>query len=162
MVGVAVLVHETAEKTRIFVERGTKTQSDFDFIVKYEEPGKHRRTPKHIHLVVDLYTKLGMNEPLTMALIDHVIEHVILGVQPVTSFPPDLTIFSPAQVPHFAELNNVGDYSVEFLLVVIELLMAQEKTNYPTGDLNLRVFQGMRTKADIYTVVSAATWSGWK
>jgi hypothetical protein len=67
-------------------------------------------------------------------------------------------IYSPSDVFSFAELNRYGEYSIEFLLVVIELIMVQEKTNYPTGTMNLRLFQKLRAGADIFTLVSAATF----
>ena len=48
---------------------------------------------------------------------------------------------------------------VEFIVIVTELIMIQEKTNYPTGNLNVKVFERFRDKHDdIFAVVSAATF----
>ncbi|MEM4158488.1 MAG: hypothetical protein QXH71_02000, partial [Candidatus Anstonellaceae archaeon] len=58
----------------------------------------------------------------------------------------------------FKELNKYGEYSVEFILVVIELIMIQEVTNYPNGSMNLNLFKKFRNKESIYSVVSAATF----
>jgi hypothetical protein len=149
------LIHTTLSEDQIFVAKGSKSQ--LDFIVKYRSPGKRLRTPKHIHLVVDLYAKLAGNENLSMKFIDHVIS-MIEQMQPVQMFPPRLQFFSKEQLSLFDGLDMYGEYSVEFLLVVIELIMLEEKTNYPNGTLNLRIFRNMREKADIYSVVSAATF----
>ena len=98
------------------------------------------------------------NESLTMMLVDHIINFIILRVKPNNTMPPRLQIFSPAHVTEFSELDKYGEYNVEFLLVTIELIMIQEKTNYPTGTLNLNLFQKFRNKDDIFSVVSAATF----
>jgi len=38
--------------------------------------------------------------------------------------------------------------------------MIQEKTNYPTGRMNLDLFRLFRNEADIFSVVGAATFTG--
>ena len=140
------------------VSKGRKPQSPFDFKVHYREPGKRVRTPKHIHLIIDLYMKLSRNEELTMKLVNHIINDIILKVKPATEFPPKLQIFNPEQAKQFEELDQYGEYSVEFILVVVELIMIQEKTNYPNGKMNLTLFQKFKNKEDIFSVVSAATF----
>jgi hypothetical protein len=154
-----IQIYETAKGDVIFVKRGSK--SEFDFIVKYKSPGKRMRTPKHIHLVVDLYAKITGNEVLAMRLIDHII-NLIEKMSPETAFPPNLVFFSPTDIKLFSALDNFGEYSVEFLLVVIELILRQEKTNYPNGTLSIKGFKALRRKADIYSIVSAATFGGWR
>ena len=56
----------TAKGTDIILERGNK--SEFIIIVRYKELGKPRRTPKHIHLVIDLFNeeswKWGINKEI--------------------------------------------------------------------------------------------------
>jgi hypothetical protein len=138
------------------VEKGKKSQ--FDFKVRYLEPGKRARTPKHIHIIIDLYLKSSGNPSLTTSLIDHIINNIIMKVMPATTFPPSLQVFSLNHAAQFAGLNPYGEYGVEFLLVLVELLMIQEKTNYPNGTLNLSLFQKFRNNADIFSVVSAATY----
>jgi len=100
------------------------------------------------------------NEQLTMQMVDHIINDIILKVSPATSFPPKLQIFRSDHVYRYQELNQYGEYPVDFLLVVTELIQMQEKTNYPSGVLNLNLFRLFREKADIFTVVSAATFRG--
>lgn len=78
-------IYTTAEQVEIYVEPGNKSLNDF--IVKYREPSKRMRTPKHIHLVVDLFAKRTGNFALTNALLDHVIQNIILKISPADSFP---------------------------------------------------------------------------
>jgi len=150
------IVYTTANQVEIHVEHGSK--SPHDFIVKYREPNKRLRTPKHIHLVVDLFAKRTGNLTLTNTLVDHIIQNIILKVAPADSFPPSLQIFKPSDVTQFQKLSQYGEYSVEFLLVMTEFIMIQEKTNYPSGTINLDLFQKIRDGADIFSIVSAATF----
>jgi len=152
------LVHTTAGGVKVYVSKGRKSQ--YNFKVQYQEPGKRVRTPKHIHLIIDLYMKLTGNRSLTMQLVDHIIDQIILEVQPSTSNPPTLQVFSPQHVSKFQQLDAYGEYLVEFLLVVAELIMIQEKTNYPDGVMNLNLFRRFRDGADIFSVVSTATFRG--
>ena len=149
------LVYKTEGGVEILVSRGRK--SPLDFKVHYREPNKRIRTPKHIHLIIDLYMKMSKNEQLTMKLVDHIID-LIKKIKPVKEFPPKLQIFSKEKLVEFEELSRYGEYSVEFLLVVTELIMIQEATNYPTGKMNLRLFNKFKNKEDIFSVVSAATF----
>lgn len=152
------LIHTTKDGVEILVSKGQKLQSPYDFKVHYREPGKRIRTPKHIHLIIDLYMKLSRNEELTIQLVDHIINNIILKVKPANKFPPCLQIFRQEHVEQFKELNQYGEYSVEFILVVVELIMIQEKTNYPNGTMNLTLFKKFRNREDIFSVVSAATF----
>ena len=152
------LVYRTEKGVRILVTKGKKSQ--YDFKVQYKEYKKRRRTPKHIHLIIDLYLKLCRNKKLTMQLVDHIINNIILRVKSSTTFPPKLQILSKEYITKFEELNNYGEYPVEFLLVITELIMIQEKTNYPKGTMNLNLFQKFRNEEDIFSVVSAATFRG--
>jgi len=80
-------------------------------------------------------------------------------LKPETKFPPSLQVYNKQDLSEFEELNSYGEYSVEFIVVVTELIMIQEKTNYPTGTMNVKVFERFRDKHDdIFSVVSAATF----
>ena len=150
------LIHRTQGNVDIITQRGSK--SAYDFIVKYREPSKRERTPKHIHIIIDLYMKLASNHSLTMSLVDHIINNIINKVQANTAHPPTLQVYQPQHVQQFSALDQYGEYSVEFLLVTTELIMIQEKTNYPTGTMNLNLFRKFRQGVDIFSVVSAATF----
>ena len=148
----------TSKGIKIFVSKGSKPESQFDFKVHYQEPNKRVRTPKHIHLIIDLYMKLSYNKEITIKLVDYLID-MMKRLNPETKYPPSLQVYDKQDLSEFDELNKYGEYSVEFIVVVTELIMIQEKTNYPTGTMNVKVFERFRDKHDdIFAVVSAATF----
>ncbi|MBI2451843.1 hypothetical protein HYV50_02060 [Candidatus Pacearchaeota archaeon] len=152
------LMHTTKEGVKVFVSKGNKPESPFDFRVHYQEPEKRIRTPKHIHLIIDLYMKLSHKKNLTIKLVEYLID-IMKKLKPETKFPPTLQVYDKKDIAQFKELNKYGEYSVEFIFVVTELIMIQEKTNYPTGTMNVKVFERFRDKYDdIFSVVSAATF----
>lgn len=57
----------------------------------------------------------------------------------------------------FKELDKVGEFSVEFILVVTELIGIQEKTNYPEGSLTESLYKDFGIK-DRFSVIQKATW----
>lgn len=156
MEGIEIL-HTTKEGVQIIVEQGIK--SKFDFKVRYREPGKHVRTPKHIHLIIDLYIKKAGNKDLTLALVKKFLE-MLAKLEISTEFPPKFQEFSSEKFTEFEELNKYGEYSVEFLAAIFDLIMIQEKTNYPNGTINRKLFEAFSNEKDIFAVVSAATFLG--
>ena len=92
-------IYTTRNRVRILTRQGSKSQ--FDFIVKYREPGKRERTPKHIHLINDLYMKMARNESLTMRLVDHIINFIILRVRSNNSMPPRIYPSSNPLAPDY-------------------------------------------------------------
>ncbi|MEM4302077.1 MAG: hypothetical protein QW570_08250 [Candidatus Caldarchaeum sp.] len=106
-------IYTTADGVVIYVSKGGKSQ--YNFKVRYQEPGKRVRTPKHIHLIIDLYMKRTGHKSLTMQLVDHIINEIILKIGPSKANPPVLQIFSPQHVAMFRALDAYVEYSVEFL-----------------------------------------------
>ena len=154
-----VLMHTTKEGVKILVSKGQKKESPFDFRVHYQEPDKRVRTPKHIHIIIDLYMKLSRNKELTLKLVDYLIA-MMKKLKPENKFPPSLQVYDKKELAQFEELNKYGQYSAEFILVTTELIMIQEKTNYPKGTMNIKVFESFRDRHDdIFSVVSAATFT---
>jgi len=152
-----VLVYTTKNGTEIYVETGIKSKNDFK--VRYKEPGKFIRTPKHIHLIIDLYLKKVGNRELTLKLVSRFLE--MLGKhKPSESFPPKFQSFDKNSIKEFEELDKYGEYSVEFLTAIFDLIMIQEKTNYPNGIINKKLFEAFLAEKDIFSVVSAATFRG--
>jgi hypothetical protein len=152
-------ISTTQQGVEIGVLPGRKPQSALDFIVRFKEPNKKQwRTPRHIHLVVELYVKEAYNPQLTYALRDHLIS-VFNRVQPITSFPPKLQVYQRGDEQKFAALDAVGEFSVEFLLVVSELIFIQEKTNYPSGSLTKELYEDFGRK-DRFSVIHKAVFRG--
>lgn len=152
-------VYRTRKGVKVSVYEGQKKdRSAFDFIVKYTEPLKRERTPKHIHLIVDLYLKWAGNKDLTLSLRDHMLV-VFQQIQPITQLPPKFQVFTPTDSDRFNGLNGFGEYDVEFVLAVSELLMIQEKTNYPLGSMTQAMYSAFG-REDIFGVISAASFRG--
>jgi len=152
------LIFTTMGNVRIEVYPGSKRQSPYDFIVKFREPGKRERTPAHVHLITEMYVKHAFNSSLTLKLREHILE-MLSQVKPVTSFPPAIQYFKPEHVEPFKELDRIGEFTVEFMLVAIELVAIQEKTNYPTGTLTESLYKSFGVK-DRFQVIQKAIWRG--
>jgi hypothetical protein len=152
------LVYTTKTNVRFEVYTGSKQQSPYDFIVKFREPNKRERTPAHVHLIVEMYVKYAYNSLLTLNLKDHILA-MLSQIKPVDSFPPTLQFFKPEHIEPFKELDKVGEFSVEFLLVAIELVAIQEKTNYPTGTVTENLYKNFGVK-DRFSVIQGAVWRG--
>ncbi len=93
-----------------------------------------------------------------MELRDYIIE-VLSEVNPIDYFPPKFQVFTADKARIFEKLNDVGEYSVEFLLAISELLSIQEKTNYPDGSLTEKLYKAFGGK-DRFTVIHMASWTG--
>ncbi len=148
------LIYTTKAQVKIGVYPGRKTESPYDFIVKFREPNKRERTPAHVHLIVEMYVKHAHNPSLTLKLKEHIL--TMLGqIKPVNSFPPSLQFFRPEHIEPFRELDKVGEFTVEFLLVVTELMAIQERTNYPEGSLTESLYKDFGVK-DRFSVIQKA------
>lgn len=150
------IIWTTQRGVEIVVERGRK--SNLDFVVKYREPNGRWRTPKHIHLIVELYVKQAYRPQLTLELRDCLLA-MYDKIQPAPQYPPTLQVYQPGDEQRFSALDNVGEYTVEFLLVVSELIFIQEKTNYPQGSLTRELYEDFGTK-DRFSVLHKAAFRG--
>jgi hypothetical protein len=148
------LVYTTRTNVQIGVYPGRKAESPYDFIVRFREPGKRERTPAHVHLIVEMYVKHAHNPSLTLQLKEHILT-MLSQINPVSSFPPNLQYFKPEHIEQFKELDNVGEFTIEFLLVVTELMAIQEKTNYPDGSLTESLYKDFGEK-DRFQVIQKA------
>ncbi len=66
------------------------------------------------------------------------------------SFPLALVQFSQDQVDSFRQmgLDNVGQYDLELLFVLFELVQFQEETNYPGGWVPTELYAVIRDDGD--------------
>ena len=148
----------------IYVFQGDLSQ--FDIVIKYKKDGKRIRTPKHIHWVVDILMKMQGNEELT--------KKYLLAIQNCwnTCVPLTNNDFATLkaliengeediEITQFFELNVFGEYDVEFLYVLRELLAVQEKTNrsdaYMFGNIIEELLEADR---DIFKIISTAGFGG--
>lgn len=105
-----------------------------------------------------MYVKHAFNPQLTLQFRDHILT-MLDTIQPVTSFPPKLQFFQPEHAEPFKQLDNVGEFSVEFLLTAIELIAIQEATNYPEGTLTESLYRSFGVK-DRFSVIQRSVWRG--
>lgn len=148
-------IYRTNNNVLIGTIPGKKTESKYDFRVLFKEPEKRVRTPKHIHLIVEMYVKHAYHPDLTLKLRDHLLE-LFEKLEPINYYPPKLQQFKIEDTQPYKKLDEVGEFSVEFILVTTELIMIQEKTNYPEGSLTRQLYEDFGVK-DRFSVVNAAT-----
>lgn len=140
--------------------------SDFDIVIKYRKDGTRIRTPKHIHWVVDVLMKMQGNEALTKRYL-LAIQNCWNSCRPLTNNDYE-TLKSLIQagesdisIDQFMPLNQYGEYDVEFLYVLMELLAVQEKTNradaYMFGNI---IEELLETDRDIFKIISTAGFGG--
>ena len=152
--------------TIIGIFQGSKGKnSDLDIVVKYKDKYTKSvvRTPKHIHWVIDLLIKKEHNEKLTLEFINYLFEMY----DRITPFKTkeeqqkcELKFTNPENLKKFEELNKYGQYSVEFIGHVIELLSIEEKTGFDGAFMFKGVLKALKEKKDIFSIVSSATHNG--
>ncbi len=107
---------------------------DHDILIKYKEKGKQLRTPKHIHWVIDLLIKKQYNKELTLKFMKYL--RVMYDCVDAFKSKEDrakclLKETSSEKLKRFEELNKYGEYKVEFIGHLIELMIKMEKNTPP-------------------------------
>ncbi|MEW6222695.1 MAG: hypothetical protein AB1476_05255 [Candidatus Hadarchaeota archaeon] len=72
----------------------------------------------------------------------------------------EIKFTSPKNLGKFKELDNYGQYSIEFIGNVIELLSIEEKTGFEGAFMFKSVLTALLETEDIFAIVSAATQTG--
>ena len=142
--------------------------SPFDIVIKYKKGSTRIRTPKHIHWVADVLMKMQGNEILAKKYLQ-AIQTCWKSCAPLTSndFATLKALIEKGErdieIDQFLCLNAYGEYDVEFLYVLMELLAIQEKTNradaYMFGNI---IEELLDTDRDIFKIVSTAGFGGRK
>jgi hypothetical protein len=140
----------------IGVSKGSKSSHDFRVHFKWGLAGSKWRTPTHVHLIVDMYTKRMGNPWITNRFVDHVLDTLIGCAVEATGFPPTLAPLEDDLTSRFRPLNAFGEYTIEFILTVQGLIATSEKTNYPNGHLQEDMWRAFRDGAEIYKVLGIA------
>lgn len=148
----------------IYVFQGNLSQ--YDILIKYRKDGTRIRTPKHIHWVVDILMKMQGNEMLTKQYLV-AIQHCWNTCSPLpdNSYETLKTLIEDGEqaidIEQYFPLNSFGEYDVEFLYVLMELLAVQEKTNradaYMFGSI---IEELLETDRDIFKIISTAGFGG--
>ncbi len=155
---------ELEEGTKIGLFQGSKGKNpDLDFIVKYQEKGKSVRTPRHLHWTIDLLIKKEHNRELTLNFVKFLLD-MWESVKPIRSKEeqqnPPLKFSTKERLEEFGELDGYGEYSIEFMSTVIELLMIQEKTGMEGAFMFKGVLEAIYNEKDIFSIVAQARHSG--
>ena len=148
----------------IYVFKGTLSQ--FDILIKYKENDTRIRTPKHIHWVVDILLKQSKNRELTNDFLK-LLQNCWNNCVPLTNNDFE-TIknyinrqWELLDFDKYIELNNYGEYPIDFLFVLMNLLSVQEKTNradaYMFGSI---IDELLEDELDIFSIVSTAGFRG--
>ena len=144
--------------------------SEFDMIIKYRQKIRGAwsrvRTPKHIHWTVDMLSKMFADKLQTQSFIDFLLR-IWEETAPITgdSQRKELKLaklcaeYQP-QCEIWRKLNEHGEYSVQFLVLLAKLLMIQEKTNLREAFFFYNLLKKLRVGEDIFGIISAATHTG--
>lgn len=155
-----------SDGTIIGVFEGSRgANPDHDILLKYQEKGKRVRTPKHIHWVIDLLIKKEHNKELTLRFMGYLRE-MYNKVEAFKSKEDrqkcEIKETTHEKLKEFDELNQYGEYSVEFIGHLIELMIKMEKNTPP--EKPARVFKElmdtMIQEKEIFVIVSKATQIG--
>ena len=160
---VAIKEFKLDNGTRIGIFQGELGQRpDLDIIIKYKEAKKGAliRTPKHIHWAIDLLVKKQHKPELTKEFISYFID-MWNKVQPfndkVEQQACRLICNENAALAKFRELDAYGEYKVDFLSIVMELMILEEKTGFPGAYMFKKVLESILNDKSIFTMVSSAT-----
>ena len=148
----------------IYVFQGTL--SKYDIIIKYRKDGTRIRTPKHIHWAVDILMKMQGNETLTRRYLE-AIQDCWNTCEPLRNNDYEtlekliLDGEKGIDINQYKPLNNYGEYDVEFLYVLMELLAVQEKTNRPDAYMFGNIISELlEADRDIFKIMSTAGFGG--
>ncbi|MFH1053849.1 MAG: hypothetical protein V1740_05535 [Candidatus Woesearchaeota archaeon] len=103
---------------------------DHDILIKYQEKGKRLRTPKHIHWVIDLLIKKEHDRVMTidfMKYLRNTYDKVCAFKNKEDRQKCILNETTPEKLKPYERLNEYGEYSVEFIGHLIELMIKMEK-----------------------------------
>ncbi len=151
----------------IGIFQGSKgNKPELDIVVKFQDKytvGERIRTPKHIHWVIDLLLKKEHNEKLTLEFIEY-LYNMYDQIAPFRTKEEqqrcEIHFTGSDKLKRFEELNRYGQYSVEFIGHIIELLSIEEKTGMEGAFMFKEVLKALKDKKDIFSIVSSATHNG--
>ncbi len=148
----------------IFVFQGGLSQ--YDILIKYRKDGTRIRTPQHIHWAVDILMKMQGNEILAREYLT-AIQDCWNTCKPLqdNSYETLKTLIEDGEnsinISQYTPLNSYGEYDVEFLYVLMELLAVQEKTNRPDAYMFGKIISELlEADRDLFKIMSTAGFGG--
>lgn len=152
---------ELSDGNIVAIYQGNRGENpELDYVVKYLGPGKRLRAPSHTHWIVDLLVKASYNKQYVKGFINEWIGYYDI-IEPFKSVE-DRNNYSLTYVKHFKDgvynvLSNNGEYSIEFLSIMIELFIKCEKQStgaYMFKSMLILVKEFCENKKDFYQVIS--------
>ena len=150
-----------SNKTVIGIFQGSRGENpELDIIIKYKESGKRVRTPKHIHWVIDILIKKEHNKELTLEFVRY-LRNMWDKIKPFRTKEEqqkcELTQTTREKLKKFEELNKYGEYQIEFIGHLIELMMIMEKTGLGRAYVFRALMDSILKEEDIFVIVAKAT-----
>ena len=138
---------------------------DHDILIKYQEDGKRVRTPKHIHWVIDILIKKEHDRKLTLKFLKYLRDMYdkVKGFESKEDREKcELTETTPKKLKEFEALNDYGEYSVEFIGHLIELMIKMEKNTPPEKPAKVfkKLIDSMLKEDETFVIVGRATQIG--
>lgn len=146
--------------------------SPYDILIKYRQLEDDKwssiRTPKHIHWAVDILIKMYQDKEKTQSFLNMLID-MWDNTKPIKSIGDrnqklniDFLLKDfEENCAEYLTLNNEGEYSIKFLIVLAKLLMLQEKTNREDAYMFKRLLETLKScDGSIWKMVSTATFRG--
>jgi hypothetical protein len=151
----------------VWVYQGSKgDQRNLDIKVKYWDnlsKTKSGRTPKHIDWVIDILLKKEHNRELTLAFVKYLLD-TYDRIEPFNTKDEqqkcELKYTRADELKKFEPLNQYGQFSIEFLGCVMELLSIEEKTGSAKAHMFRDVINALLTSNDIFAITNTATFRG--
>ncbi|MCL4379663.1 MAG: hypothetical protein M1160_03555 [Candidatus Marsarchaeota archaeon] len=150
----------------VWIYQGIKGDNKaLDIKVKYWDnlcKTRAGRTPKHIDWVIDILLKKEHNRELTLEFV----KYLLTTYDKITAFKSeeerkgDLLYTRKDELAKFGSLNQYGQFSVEFLGCVMELLSREEKTSSIKAHMFRDVIEALLTSNDIFAITNTATFRG--
>ena len=162
---IPISVIEVNDKFILAIYKGKKGPADI--LIRYRQKLKNGkwsniRTPKHIHWTVDILIKMFQEKSLTEKFIEE-LKRIWEEINPITEEErnnlelKEILNYDKETLERFKELNKYGEYNVKFLLLLARLLMLQEKTNSPEGNLFQTLLNKLKEGEDIFSILQTAT-----
>ena len=145
--------------------------SDFDLLVKYRQKDNsiksgwsRLRTPKHIHWAVDLLIKMNIEKGKTKELVSFLLTYWNDKAKPIKDLNSRNELLEKKiigelgqEAAEYESLENKGEYSIRFILLMAKLLMFQEKTNYEQAYMFKNLLEALEHGENIFKIVAVAT-----
>lgn len=151
----------------VWVFQGSKGDNkELDVKIKYRDrlsKTKIGRTPKHIDWTIDILIKKEHDKALTLEFVKYLLD-TYDRIEPFKNKQEqqkcELKYTRSDELRKFSSLNKYGQFSIEFLGCIMELLSIEEKTGSSKAHMFKGVLQALYETDDIFSITSKAVYTG--